>query len=187
MQETAGRLGNTNYEKPQNGVKIQLFCLVWLAYQSVNLVFSLFVLLTGNGLGSVHLLAQILRRNNVQVWSFSYSCKKNKSLQHKHNTAGAKRCAWNRDWSWNWEINIVGRDRVSNSTQCKVSSGLDHYFSNSIAARKVLTFYKDSTEMAWRRNPFQEALSVVDCTIRLTKLCEGDARLLRLLYEHKRL
>lgn len=22
------RLGNTNYEKPQNGVKIQLFCLV---------------------------------------------------------------------------------------------------------------------------------------------------------------
>ena len=110
--------------------------------------------------------------------------KKNKSLQNKHNTAGAKRCAWNRDWSWNWEINIVGRDRVSNSTQCKVSSGLDHYFSNSIAERKVLTFYKDSTEMAWRRNPFQEALRVVDCTIRLTKLCEGDARLLWLLNEH---
>ena len=75
----------------------------------------------------------------------------------------------------------MGRDMVSNSTQCKVLSGLDHYFSNSIAARKVLAFYKDSTETALRRNPFQEALSLVDCIIRSTKLCEGDARLLRLL------
>lgn len=45
-------------------------------------------------------------------------------------------------------MNIVDRDRVSNSTQCKVLSGLDHYFSNSIDARKVLAFYEDSTEIA---------------------------------------
>ena len=93
MQETTGRLGNTNYEKSQNGVKIQLFCLVWLAYQSVNLVFSLFqlfVLLTGNGLGSVHLLAQILRRNNVQVRSFRYSCNKIKVCKTNITLPGPK-------------------------------------------------------------------------------------------------